>query len=117
MFRRKSFRAGVAAIAALGFGLVAFQGAASAASPHVAKPVVNEVVPSHGPTAGGTSVTIYGYHFAGATAVDFGSTAATSFSVGSNQVIHAVFASCDSDWGSQRDGHHPRWEECEPTTF
>jgi IPT/TIG domain len=75
---------------ALGFGLVAFQGAASAASPHVARPAVNLVRPNHGPTAGGTSVTIYGYHLSGATAVDFGATAAASYSVVNSQQINAV---------------------------
>ena len=44
-------------------------------------PVVSSVSPTSGPTGGGTQVTIYGANFTGATAVYFGGTAATSFSV------------------------------------
>ena len=40
-------------------------------------PTVTSVSPTSGPTAGGTSVTITGTGFTGATAVDFGTTAAT----------------------------------------
>ena len=43
-----------------------------------------------GPVAGGTSVTITGTDFTGATAVDFGTTAATSFVVNSDTQITAV---------------------------
>jgi flagellar basal body rod protein FlgB len=42
------------------------------------------------PTAGATSVTITGYDFSGATAVDFGATAASSFTVNSATSITAV---------------------------
>jgi hypothetical protein len=41
-------------------------------------PVVSGVSPSSGPAAGGTSVTITGTNLAGATAVDFGATAASA---------------------------------------
>ena len=44
------------------------------------RPVVTSVSPSAGPTAGGTSVTITGADFTGATAVRFGATPAASFS-------------------------------------
>ena len=41
-------------------------------------------------TAGGTSVTVTGANFTGATAVKFGATAATSYSVGGSTSITAV---------------------------
>ncbi len=53
-------------------------------------PVVREVLPDEGPAAGGTSVTILGLYFLPATAVDFGGTSATSFTVESNKLITAV---------------------------
>ena len=57
---------------------------------YVAPPVVSGVSPSSGSTAGGTSVSISGSHFTGATAVYFGGTAATSFTVNSDGSITAV---------------------------
>ena len=56
----------------------------------VAAPTVTGISPTSGPTAGGTSVTITGTSFTGATAVMFGSTAATSFTVNSPTQITAV---------------------------
>ena len=53
-------------------------------------PTVATVNPDSGSTAGGTSVSITGSGFSGATAVMFGSTAATSFTVNSNTSITAV---------------------------
>ena len=53
-------------------------------------PQVISVSPSAGPVAGGTTVTITGNAFTGATAVDFGSTPATSFTVNSDGSITAV---------------------------
>ena len=50
---------------------------------------VTAVAPPTGPTAGGTLVTITGVGFTGATAVDFGPLAATSFTVISNTDIIA----------------------------
>ena len=47
---------------------------------YVAPPAVASVSPSSGPAAGGTSVTITGTDFTGATAVSFGATPAASFS-------------------------------------
>ena len=56
----------------------------------LADPAVTSVNPNTGPAAGGTLVTINGINFAGATAVTFGGTAATSFRVISPSVISAV---------------------------
>jgi hypothetical protein len=53
-------------------------------------PTVAKVEPNHGPTSGGTSVTITGTNFTGATEVHFGSAKASSFSIGSETTIHAV---------------------------
>jgi hypothetical protein len=53
-------------------------------------PPVSALVPDSGPSTGGTSVTITGSGFTGATAVDFGSAPATSFSVASDGAINAV---------------------------
>ena len=53
-------------------------------------PVVNEVIPNHGPSTGGTSVRIIGHDLKGATAVDFGATPASSFSVVSDAIVDAV---------------------------
>ncbi|MHB1787607.1 MAG: S-layer homology domain-containing protein, partial [Acidimicrobiales bacterium] len=55
-----------------------------------AKLAVTAVTPSSGPVAGGTSVTITGIGFTGATAVQFGTTAATSFTVTSDTSITAT---------------------------
>jgi hypothetical protein len=51
---------------------------------------VSGISPSSGPTAGGTAVTITGTYFTGATAVDFGSTPATSFTYDSPTQITAI---------------------------
>ncbi|WP_345739054.1 IPT/TIG domain-containing protein, partial [Prosthecobacter algae] len=53
-------------------------------------PTVTNVSPATGSTAGGRSVTITGMDFTGATAVTFGGTAATSFTVDSATQITAV---------------------------
>jgi IPT/TIG domain/Bacterial Ig-like domain (group 3)/Dockerin type I domain len=57
---------------------------------YTAPPTVTSVSPSSGPAAGGTSVIITGTGFTGATAVDFGGAAATSFMVNSDTQITAV---------------------------
>jgi hypothetical protein len=57
---------------------------------YVAAPTVTGVIPNRGPTGGGTSVTISGTSFTGATAVQFGGVAATSFTVNSTTSIAAV---------------------------
>jgi len=56
----------------------------------VAAPTVNGVNPPGGPTTGGTTVSITGTGFTGATAVSFGTTPATSFTVNSNTSITAT---------------------------
>jgi hypothetical protein len=48
---------------------------------YAAVPAVTSLSPTSGPAAGGTNVTINGSGFTGATAVSFGSVAATSFTV------------------------------------
>ena len=53
-------------------------------------PGVTLISPTQGPRTGGTSVTIAGEHFVGATAVSFGGEPATSFTVGSDTTITAV---------------------------
>ncbi|MGI8310863.1 IPT/TIG domain-containing protein [Saccharopolyspora hattusasensis] len=56
----------------------------------MAAPVVTTVVPSLGPTTGGTIVTLTGAMFTGATGVTFGGTPATSFTVNSDSRITAT---------------------------
>ena len=53
-------------------------------------PTVTNVSPNFGPTTGGTTVTITGTGFLGASAVKFGSTNATSFTVNSSTQITAT---------------------------
>ena len=55
-----------------------------------AVPTVTQVNPNQGSTAGGTSVTITGTNFTGATAVKFGANAATTFSVPNSTTITAT---------------------------
>ncbi|WP_221179443.1 beta strand repeat-containing protein [Streptomyces botrytidirepellens] len=57
---------------------------------YVAGPVLSGVSPNQGPAAGGTSVTLTGSGFTGATAVRFGSVNASSFTVVSSTQITAV---------------------------
>lgn len=55
-----------------------------------AVPTLASVSPSSGPIAGGTSVTIAGTNFTGATAVTFGGVAASSFTINSDTAITAT---------------------------
>jgi hypothetical protein len=57
---------------------------------YAAVPAVSGISPNQGPTSGGNTVTITGTNLSGATAVQFGSTAATSFTVVSGTQITAV---------------------------
>ncbi len=75
---------GVTAIAA-GNGQSYVVGATPVAYPQIAK-----LAPYTGPETGGTTVTITGRNFTGATAVDFGSESATSFTVNSPTSITAA---------------------------
>jgi hypothetical protein len=53
-------------------------------------PTVTKVEPNRGSTGGGTTVTLTGTGFTGASAVNFGATSAKSFTVNSNTSITAV---------------------------
>jgi len=65
----------------------------------LAVPAVTSISPTSGPTSGGTSVTIKGTNFSGATRVLFGTVAATSFSVVSSTKITAVApAQASGNW-------------------
>ncbi|MGD0381748.1 MAG: IPT/TIG domain-containing protein, partial [Acidimicrobiales bacterium] len=57
---------------------------------YAAAPTVTSVSPSLGPSTGGTSVTITGTNFTGTQAVEFGTVAATSFTVNSATSITAT---------------------------
>ncbi|MFE3800415.1 beta strand repeat-containing protein, partial [Nocardia tengchongensis] len=57
---------------------------------YIAVPALTAIVPSSGPVAGGTTVVLTGTALTGATAVDFGGTPATSFTVDSATQITAV---------------------------
>jgi len=69
---------------------IAAMGLAPASSFAASGPQVNSINPIGGPTAGATSVVVHGARFTGATAVEFGSTNAASFSVKSGAAIVAV---------------------------
>jgi IPT/TIG domain/G8 domain len=56
----------------------------------VAVPTVTSVTPNAGPTGGANTVVVNGTHFNGVTAVYFGATAATSFSINSDGSLFAV---------------------------
>ena len=59
-------------------------------TPAAPAPTVTALAPASGPLAGGTQVTITGSGFTGASAVDFGTTPATSFTVNSDASITAT---------------------------
>ncbi len=62
----------------------------TASNPSPTTPTVTSVSPTSGPTAGGTMLTITGSNFTGATAVMFGATPASSFTVTSDTTITAT---------------------------
>jgi hypothetical protein len=66
------------------------QGAAYVLGSSSAVPAITGISPSSGPPAGGTSVTVTGSGFTGATRVAFGAVAATSLNVVSDTQITAV---------------------------
>ena len=74
---------------------------------YVAAPAVSAVSPDEGPTAGGTSVTITGTDFTGATAVDFGGTPAL-FTVDSDTEITATKPSRRGRSGQRHHRHAGR---------
>lgn len=57
---------------------------------YVTTPAIQNLTPARGTTLGGNRVTIVGSDFTGATAVSFGSDAATSYTVESDQEIVAI---------------------------
>jgi YVTN family beta-propeller protein len=59
-------------------------------APATGSPTVTSVTPDCGPDAGGTSVVVVGTNLSGATAVDFGSTAASTYTVDSSTEISAT---------------------------
>ena len=63
---------------------------------------VQTVLPSAGPITGGTTVKVVGSHFAGVTAVKFGTTNATSFQLVSPNVIEAVVPATTIDGNTQQ---------------
>ena len=73
---------------------------------YVPAPTVSGISPTSGPLGGGTSVTITGTGFTGASAVKFGTAAATSFTVNSSTQITAVTPAGTGD--RRHHGHHRR---------
>ncbi|HVC07662.1 MAG TPA: IPT/TIG domain-containing protein [Solirubrobacterales bacterium] len=74
------------AILPIGLLLLALAGTADASG----RPSLASIEPNHGPIGGGTSVTITGANFTGATGVMFGEASAASFTVNSDESITAV---------------------------
>jgi uncharacterized protein YhjY with autotransporter beta-barrel domain len=66
------------------------QGLGTIINDDVARPVVTSVSPTGGPAQGGNTIVINGANFTGATAVTFGITPATSFTVDSDTQITAT---------------------------
>ena len=64
--------------------------ATSPADQFTYSPTVSSISPAAGPLGGGTLVTITGTGFTGASAVDFGTTPATTFTVGGASMITAL---------------------------
>ncbi len=98
MNRKRSIRsmAITGAVAVLGMGLMAVAATPAFAT---AVPRVDGPVPQSGPTAGGSPVRIYGSAFSGATAVKFGTVAATSYHIVDDQLITAVVPAASGGTG------------------
>jgi hypothetical protein len=62
------------------------------------RPTVTSVSPARGPRTGGTSVTVTGHDFTGATAVSFGGIPAKSFTVTSDSSITAIAPARPPGW-------------------
>ena len=82
----------------------------AADSSPTSRPVVTASVPATGPAAGGTTVTITGTNLVGATAVEFGTTAATIISDSATQIMATSPAGGghggrDGDHGGRHVGH------------
>ena len=86
---RKFSVVSVGTLLAVGLVVAGTAGTAGASSRTPKPPVstVKSVVPDHGPTTGGTTVTIRGKNLITATAVDFGSAAASSFTLRGQAVV------------------------------
>lgn len=80
----------IVAVMAIVPGLVALQAVAGQAASAAVVPVVTSLGTQSGPPSGGVFVTIFGSGFTGATAVDFGSTPASGFTVALDSLIFAT---------------------------
>ena len=76
-------------------------------------PGISSISPSSGMTTGGTSVVIAGHDFIGATAVKFGSTPATSFTVNSETQITATTPATTTPGAVDTSVTTPSWDDCE----
>ncbi len=76
-------------------------------------PAVLEVGPSGGPLSGGTTVSIRGTGFTGATSVHFGPVAASSFTIESPTLIEAVAPAERSSMCAAADLAHATWGLCQ----
>jgi hypothetical protein len=88
--RLKLLLRAIVAVIAIVPSLVALQAVAGQAASAAAVPVVTSLGTQSGPPSGGIFVSIFGSGFTGATAVDFGSTPATGFTVAADTLIFAT---------------------------
>ena len=86
----------IVAVMAIVPGVLALQAVAGQAAGAAAAPAVTSVSPSSGIDSGGTSVTISGSGFTGATAVTFGSKLANGYTVDSDTEITATSPNSDN---------------------
>jgi hypothetical protein len=80
----------IVAVMAIVPGLFALQAVIGQAADAAVVPVITSLGTNSGPPSGGTFAIIFGSGFTGATAVDFGSTPATSFTVAADSLIFAT---------------------------